>query len=76
MLSRGVTQLVLGLLIGLTGAFAATNLLKAVLVQVSPHDPLVLAGVVGLLLAIGLFACWLPARRASALHPVDALRDE
>jgi predicted permease len=76
MLSRGATQLVLGLLIGLAGAFAVTNLLKAALVQVSPHDPLVLAGVAGLLVATGLFACWLPARRAAALHPVDALREE
>jgi predicted permease len=76
MLSRGATQLVLGLLIGLAGAFAVTNFLKAALVQVSPHDPLVLAGVAGLLAATGLVACWLPARRAAALHPVDALREE
>jgi putative ABC transport system permease protein len=64
------------LLIGLVGVFAVTNLLKALLVQVSPHDPLALARVVGLLVATGLFACWLPARRAAALHPVDALREE
>jgi predicted permease len=76
MMSRGATQLVLGLIIGLAGAFAVTNLLKAVLVQVSPHDPLALVGVVVLLATTGLFACWLPARRAAALQRVDALREE
>ena len=77
-LARGLGQLGLGLALGLGGAVAAAHLLAQVgfLFQISPDDPVVLAAIVGLLLAIGLFACWLPARRAAALHPVEALRQE
>jgi ABC-type antimicrobial peptide transport system permease subunit len=77
-LSRGLTQLLLGLVLGLAGAFGATRLLaqNGFLFQVSPNDPLVFIAISGLLIAIGAFACWLPARRAAALHPVKALRCE
>jgi putative ABC transport system permease protein len=76
MLVRGVKQLGLGLVLGLAGALAATRLMKGLLVRVSPQDPAVFTAVAALLVAIGLFACWLPARRAAALHPVQALREE
>ena len=76
MLARGAWQLGLGLVIGLAGALAATRLMKGLLIGVSPQDPVVFVGVSALLIAIGLFACWLPARRAAALHPVQALREE
>jgi putative ABC transport system permease protein len=77
-LTRGLTQLALGLVLGLAGAFVATGLLKntRMLVRVSPQDPLVFTVVAALLLAIGILACWLPARRAANLHPVSALREE
>ncbi len=77
-LSRGLRQLFLGLGIGLGGAFGATRLMKNIgfLVQVSPNDPFVFAAITLLLITVGLFACWLPARRAAALHPVTALRHE
>jgi predicted permease len=77
-LSRGLTQLAIGLVIGLGGAFATTQLLRTtrMLVRVSPTDPLVFTAVTVLLIAIGVLACWLPARRAAALHPVRALRQE
>ncbi len=77
-LSRGLAQLGLGLAVGLGGALAATQLLgkMRMLVRVSPQDPFVFAAVTVLLIAIGVFACWLPARRAAALHPVTALRRE
>ena len=78
-LSRGLTQLVIGLVVGLAGAVGATHLLaKTGLVAgpVSPNDPLVFASLTLLLVAIGTFACWLPARRAAALHPVTALRHD
>jgi predicted permease len=77
-LSRGLTQLGIGLVLGLGGAVAATQLLEKVgfLVRVSPLDPLVFGTVITLLVVIGVFACWLPARRASGLHPVQALRQE
>ncbi len=76
MLMRGVKQLGLGLVLGLAGAFGTTRLMKDFLFRVSPQDPVVFVGVAALLVAIGLFACWLPARRAAALHPVQALREE
>jgi len=77
-LSRGLTQLVLGLVLGLVGAFGATRVLaqNGFLFLISPNDPLVFVAITGLLIAIGAFACWLPARRAAALHPVKALRCE
>lgn len=76
MLSRGVFYLIIGLSIGLAGALAATRLMKGFLIQVSPQDPVVLSSVAILLAAIGLLACWLPAKRAAALHPLRALREE
>jgi putative ABC transport system permease protein len=76
MLSRGVVQLGVGLVLGLAGAFGATRLLDSILGLVSPSDPVVFAGVAALLTAIGLFACWLPARRAALVAPTEALRNE
>jgi putative ABC transport system permease protein len=77
-LSRGLLQLGIGLVLGLGGAFAATQVLSKtrMLVRVSPQDPLVFTAVPILLLIVGLLACWFPARRAAALHPVKALRHE
>jgi ABC-type antimicrobial peptide transport system permease subunit len=77
-LSSGLTQLAIGLLLGLGGAFAATQLLvkTRMLVRISPYDPGVFIGVTALLVAIGLLACSIPARRAAALQPVQALREE
>jgi predicted permease len=75
-LRRGVGQLLAGLVLGLAAAFGATRLMGELLFRVSPTDPIVFATVPMLLVAVGLFACWLPARRASALHPAKALRCE
>ena len=77
-LSRGLAQLGLGLALGLAGAFAATGLLEKVgfLVGISPHDPVVFAGISLLLIAIGVAACWLPAQRAARIAPTEALRTE
>ncbi|HEY4247098.1 MAG TPA: ABC transporter permease [Lacunisphaera sp.] len=77
-LSRGLIQLFIGLLIGLGGAFAATRLMDNVgfLIGISPRDPVVFIGITILLSAIGLIACWLPARRAARIAPTEALRTE
>ncbi len=77
-LTGGMLQLGLGLALGLGGAIAATRLMKGVgfLIQTSPNDPLVFILTVGVLVAIGLFACWLPARRAARIDPTQALRTE
>jgi predicted permease len=77
-LTRGICQLLIGLVLGLGGAFAATRLLGKVgfLGSVSAHDPVVFVGLTLLLLSIGTFACWLPARRAAGIAPLEALRTE
>ena len=77
-LYRGLAQLLTGLVLGLGGAFAATRLLDNIgfLVGVSSHDPLVFTGITALLIAIGVAACWLPARRAARIAPTEALRTE
>ena len=66
----------LGLLLGAAAAFALTRLLRTVLYEVSPFDPASFGVVAVVLALIGLFACWLPARRATRVNPIEALRSE
>jgi len=75
-MSQGMAPALLGLAIGLGGAFGLTRLLASQLYEISPTDPLTLLGVGLLLGAVALFACWLPARRAARLDPTLALRQE
>jgi len=75
-LSLGCKQLAIGMVIGLAAAFGATRVLSSLLVQVSPTDPLTFAGISILLGAIGGIACWLPARKATQIDPMIALRYE
>ncbi len=75
-LAKGAMQLGAGLALGLAVAFPAARLMKSILARVSPQDPLVFASVSAVLLIVGLFACWLPARRAATLDPVKAIRYE
>jgi putative ABC transport system permease protein len=65
-----------GLAIGLAGAWAATRVLKNFLFEVTPFDPLTFAVVSLLLASVALVACYIPARRASAIDPLVALRYE
>jgi predicted permease len=65
-----------GIAVGLVSAFAGSRLIQSLLYGVSPRDPGVFAGTTGLLLAVVLLACWLPARRAARLSPLEALRTE
>ncbi len=73
-LRRGLFQLLAGLALGLGAAFGLTRLMGELLFRVSPTDPIVFTAVPLLLVAVGLIACWLPARRASSMHPAKALR--
>jgi ABC-type antimicrobial peptide transport system permease subunit len=65
-----------GLVFGLLGAFALTRVMKSLLFEVSPLDPLTLIFACVSMIVIGLVAGFLPASRASRLDPVTTLRDE
>ena len=73
-IAQGMKPVLLGLIAGLAAALALGRLLAAQLYEVSPHNPLLLAATAGLLAGAALLACLLPARRASLLNPVQALR--
>ena len=73
-LRRSLVQLTIGLVIGLAAAFGLGRVLQSFLVQTSPHDPLTLLSIVVLLTVVAVTACVGPARRATRLDPIDALR--
>jgi predicted permease len=74
--SQGLRLTSLGVVIGLASSFALTPLLRSQLLGVSATDPLTFAGVSLLLVAVAVFSCWLPARRAAQVEPMEALRYE
>jgi ABC-type antimicrobial peptide transport system permease subunit len=73
-LRQSLTAVVAGLAVGFTVALIATRTLASLLRGVAPNDPLTLAAVALLLLAVGALACWLPARRATLVDPVSSLK--
>ena len=75
-LREGLAVTVIGLIIGVVGAFAATGLLENQLFGVSRLDPVTIAAVAFALLAISLLACYIPGRRTTRLDPLRALRVE
>jgi ABC-type lipoprotein release transport system permease subunit len=75
-LRSGLRQLALALPIGLAAAFGVTRLLRVVLFQVTPMDPLTFLAIPIMLVGIVFAACLAPAWRAARLNPVDALRTE
>ena len=72
----GMKLALAGLAIGIGGALALTRLIRTLLFDVTPTDPVTFAGVAILLFVVALLACFLPARRASGFNPTDALRHE
>lgn len=72
----GAIQVGAGLVLGLGGALAASRLLQRILYEVEPFDPAVFAAVAAAFAAVGLFACLIPARRATRVDPLTALRAE
>jgi putative ABC transport system permease protein len=75
-LGHGMALAGIGVAIGLAGAFGLTRLMTAMLYDVSPTDGLTYASVAALLVFITLYACFVPARRATRVDPLDALRAE
>jgi len=73
-ISHGGRLVAAGLILGLAGAWAATRLLKTLLYGVTATDPLTFAAVALLLLAVAMLASYIPARRASRIDPMVALR--
>lgn len=71
---QGVMLALAGTIAGLAAAFALTRLLRGLLYEVSPSDPLAYASMAALLLAVAVVASWIPARRAGRIDPVRALR--
>jgi len=75
-LRDGLLPVVLGAVAGTALAFGSSRLLTSLLFEVSPYDPLLTAGAVGVLLTVGTVGCLLPARRAAGVEPMLALRAE
>lgn len=74
--AQGALVVACGMAVGLAGALGLMRYLGSLLYEVSPTDPTILAGTASLLAAVALTACYLPARRAAAIEPVEALRRE
>jgi putative ABC transport system permease protein len=75
-LRDGLTLIIAGLTTGLLAAWAATRVLKSQLYEVNVGDPLTFIGVVLLLSVFALLACYFPARKATKVDPLVALRSE
>jgi len=73
-LREGGTLLAIGLVLGTTSAFFAARIIRGLLFDVAPHDPATFIGVAGLMAAIGIGACWIPALRAARVDPAITMR--
>jgi len=75
-LGEGLRLALLGAAIGLAGSFFAARLLSGMLFGVTPSDPFTFASVAVVLVAVAMVACYVPARRATRVDPLVALRYE
>ena len=73
-LKQGAWQVLTGLAIGIPMAFGLANMLKILLFEVKPYDTATFVAVTLCLSIVALLACFLPARRATKVHPMEALR--
>ena len=76
MVGKGLYLSVIGIGIGLIGAYWLTRFLASMLVEIGPTDPVTFVSVAVLFLVIAFLASWLPAIRAAGLDPTTALRNE
>jgi putative ABC transport system permease protein len=74
MLREGLSLVIVGLVLGLLGAFALGRAVAHMLVGVRPHDPLALGVAACLEVSLAVVASWLPARHAAEVDPIEALR--
>ena len=75
-LTQGAKLTLAGTAVGLVGALLLTRYLRTLLYNVSPNDPLALSAAALVLATVALLAVWLPARRATKIDPLQALRSE
>src|SRR5207244_4317608 len=75
-LQNGLKLAGAGIVLGLIGAMVLSRLLRSLLFAVGPSDPITFAAVPLLLVSVALAACFLPARRAANVDPMEALRHE
>lgn len=75
-LNQSLRWILAGAVAGLAAGLIATRGIKSMLYGVEPNDPLIIGGVTATLIAVGLLASWLPARRAARLDPMAALRHD
>jgi putative ABC transport system permease protein len=73
---QGMKLAGLGVFVGVVGTLAAAQVLSSLLIGVSVRDPFTYLTVAALLSSVALLACWLPARRATKIDPMEALRHE
>jgi predicted permease len=73
-LKEGGVLLAIGLVLGIGGAYLAGGVIRGLLFGVEPHDPVTLSVVAVMMAAIGIAACWIPARRAARIDPAIAMR--
>jgi ABC-type antimicrobial peptide transport system permease subunit len=75
-LREGLLLTFAGLAVGVAGAVLITRMMQAFLFGVSPTEPIVFLVIAALLLVVAVLACWIPARRAMRLDPLQALRQD
>jgi putative ABC transport system permease protein len=74
--SQGMRLALIGVAVGLAAAFGLTRLITGLLFEVKPLDPIVFLSVPFILSVVAFIAVWIPARRATRIDPLDALRYE